>query len=148
MWRLGLRVKAEERALGVNEKQTFLGHLMLRRWVIGPLDVRDALGKECALPLWTVSRGVYGPFLFFTHAVSVDLWTAMTTSQSSILLQMELLWQWVNPPNFRARGSWPEWKDCRWSDCLCFISTYLHKGSRGQHLKGGGLVQLWCVSNF
>lgn len=40
MWRLGLQVKAEEGAPGVNEKQTFLGHLMLQRWVIGPLDVR------------------------------------------------------------------------------------------------------------
>lgn len=130
MWRLGLRVKAEERALGVNEKQTFLGHLMLRRWVIGPLDVCDALGKECALSVWTVSRSVYGPFLIFTRAVSVALWTMMTTSQSSILVQMQVLWQWVNPNNFRAGVNSPEWKDCRWSNCLCTVYCVL-----------------WCVSN-
>lgn len=41
MWRIGVQVKAERVTLRVNEKQTFLGHLMLQRWVIGPLDVHD-----------------------------------------------------------------------------------------------------------
>lgn len=41
MWRIGVQVKAEQVALRVSEKQTFLGHLMLQRWVIGPLDIQD-----------------------------------------------------------------------------------------------------------
>lgn len=41
MWRIGVQVSAERVALRVTEKQTFLGHLMLQRWVIGPLDVHD-----------------------------------------------------------------------------------------------------------
>lgn len=99
MWRLGLQVKAEEGAPGVNEKQTFLGHLMLQRWVIGPLDVRGIkyempwVKSVLCLSLNSFTQHLCSLFVVFyspPHAVSVALGTAMTTSQSNILVQMEL----------------------------------------------------------
>lgn len=126
MWCLGLQAKAEEGALGVSEKQTFLGHLMLQRWVIGPLDV---LGIKYETPWvksvlrFTVSHSIYTPFFLSTRAVSVALGTAMTTSQSNILVQLQVFWQWVNPTSFRpfgARFSFRETK-CSWRDELHLV---------------------------
>lgn len=118
MWRLGLPVKAEEGAPGLNEEQTFLGHLMLQRWVIGPLDVHGLTSETpwvksvLRLSLSSFTQHLYSLFGFVlfclfvclsTHAGSVASGTTMTTSQSKILVQMEVFWQWVNPTNFRAR---------------------------------------------
>lgn len=47
MERIGVQVKAEREALRASEKQTFLGHLTLRRWVIGPLDIHDKKSRKC-----------------------------------------------------------------------------------------------------
>lgn len=53
----------------------------------------DALGEECAPSLFEQFHAAFiPPLLFFisTPAVSVALGTAMTTSQSNILVQMEV----------------------------------------------------------
>lgn len=64
-------MKAEEGALGANEKQTFLGHLMLQRWVIGPLDVRGVkyempwVKSVLCLPLNSFMQHLYSFLVLF-----------------------------------------------------------------------------------
>lgn len=107
----GSKWRQKKEPSGVNEKQTFLGHLMLPRWVIGP---RDVCGIEYEMP-WVksvlcLSLNSYTEHLcyfisfFLSRAVSGALGTAMTTSQSNSQVQMEVFWQWVNATNLLTSG--------------------------------------------
>lgn len=85
MERIGVQVKAEREALRASEKQTFLGHLTLRRWVIGPLDIHDkkvgnAQGVECSLSRNISALTVSPKHLCSTFVSSVALGMAASTT--------------------------------------------------------------------